>query len=789
MRTQISCTATVLSLVCGLCTSMATAQAIDLPQIERIDLLNHSPAKVYQGQMVIRVRTTSQAQLDSMLKLVESVWSERVGVGILDVQIIRTNLDAITKLGIAHDVLIGDLQAHSDASWDQVIQQEHLDLEQVNEGQRGVSVHDDAWFANYKQFADIITYFNNIAALRPDLASMADIGDSINANDIYALTITGPDAPGNSAADRPVILWHGTTHAREWVSPMTVSYLASKFVDSYDSDTRVKDILDSTRIIIVPVTNPDGYLHTWSDYRFWRKNRRNTGGNFGVDINRNWGYEWGGEGASSDPGNDTYHGSGPFSEPETQALRDLALSFGDKFAAHIDYHTYSQLILWPYGYAFGVTTPEPDRTFYDNLATDMSDEILSYSGVFYDPMQAVDLYPAAGDSSDWFYGELGAKSLTLELRPTDTFDPPPSIILPTAQENYEAAKLFVERTTQLITLTSNPIEMVAADSKTLVTLSITDGIASQDPSTVTLATRIGTSGSFNTTTMSSVGNGDYTGVLPSTGCGQIIEYYFQASTTDGATISFPAGAESSPLSALSQEFAVAYEDDMEMSSGWIVGSGTDSASTGIWNRMDPQGTEAQPENDHTASGFTCWITDGLAGNGLGDRDVDGGATTLNSPMLDAIIAGDDAELVYWRWYSNNAGASPNEDSMLVEISNDNGNSWHELETVTENAGEWVEKRFRIADTVEPTDQMRLRFVASDFNNGSIVEAGVDDLRIESVGCAANPADLNGDGTLDFFDVSAFLAAFSSLDPVADFNQDGVWNFFDVSAFLAAFAEG
>ena len=289
--------------------------------------------------------------------------------------------------------------------------------------------------------------------------------------------------------------------------------------------------------------------------------------------------------------------------------------------------------------------------------------------------------------------------------------------------------------------------------------------------------------------MTDAGSGSYTSSLPATPCNSTIEYYFQIATTDGDTSSFPLAGSSSPLSALAQEFSVAFEDDMETNTGWTVGSDTDTATTGVWNRMNPESTAAQPEDDHTPTGTDCWVTDGLAGTSLGNRDIDGGATTLTSPMLDAIIAGDEAEIVYYRWYSNNQGGAANEDSMLVEISNDNGNSWEELETVTENANEWVEKRFRIADTFVATDQMRIRFIASDHFSGSIVEAGVDDLRIESVGCSANPADINGDGVLNFFDVSAFLSAFGNLEPVADFNNDGVWNFFDVSAFLAAFANG
>ncbi len=789
-RPTIPCITPMLTLTLALTSTVGSAQPIELPQIPRLDLLTHTPDPIYQNQTVIRVRTTSQAQLDALLGLVESVWSERTGVGVLDVQIKREHLDALTKLGIAHQVLIEDLQTSTDQTWSLIKQQEQLDRERINQAQRGAAVHDDAWFANYKQFADIIAYFNNIAALRPDLASMADIGDSIEGNDIYAITITAPDQPGNLAADRPVVLWHGTTHAREWVSPMTVSYLASKFVDSYDTDPRVKDILDSARLVIIPVTNPDGYLYTWSGNRFWRKNRRDNGfDTFGVDLNRNWGYQWGGEGSSASTASPVYRGTGPFSEPETAALRDLSLSFGDQLVAHIDYHAYSQLILWPFGYAAGVITPEPDRTFFDTLATDLSEEILAFSGVFYAPMQSVDLYPAAGDSTDWYYGELGAKSLTYELRPLDRFDPPPSILLPTAQENYEAAKLFVERTTARLALGHTPTNLVAADTPTPVILSASDGIETLDPASPTLFARLGSAGSFTAIPMSSIGNANFQADLPAAPCDTQIQYYFQVATTQGTLIIFPADAQSSPLTALAQEFTVAFDDDMESNSGWTVGSPTDTATTGIWNRMNPQGTAAQPEDDHTVAGTDCWVTDGFAGTALGDRDIDGGATTLTSPMLDAIILGEDAQLVYWRWYSNNTGASPNEDSMLVEISNDNGNSWTTLETVTENAGAWVEKRFFIADTILPTDQMRIRFIASDLFNGSIVEAGVDDLRIESIGCSTNSPDINGDGTLNFFDISAFLEAFGNFDPIADFNNDGLWNFFDISAFLEAFAAG
>ncbi|MHA7814331.1 MAG: M14 family zinc carboxypeptidase [Phycisphaerales bacterium] len=762
------------------------AQPIELPELPRLDIANHEPPRVYEGQAVVRVRTTTRAQLDAMLGLVESVWSERSGVGILDVQIRREHLGTLSDMGIGYDILIQDLQARQDARWQDMRRQVALDAA----APRGGVAHDDAWFSNYKQFADIISYFNNIAAVHPGIATMRDVGDSLMGNDVYALTLTGPDTPGNAAEDRPVVLWNGTQHAREWVSPMTVTYIASKLADDYGSDQRVTDIINNTRIVIVPVVNPDGYLYSWSDERFWRKNLRNNGnGTTGVDLNRNWGYEWGGLGASDFSGDDTYHGPTPFSEPETQVLRDLSLSYGDDLVAHIDYHTYSQLILWPFGYDDGVQTPEPDRTFFDELSTAMSDEILAYSGVFYDPIQSVDLYPAAGTCSDWHYGDRDAKSLTIELRPDEGagfggFDPDPSVILPTARENYEAAKLFVERTTLPLTFEHEPAEVVEANQQTQITLRVSDLLETHDPSSVTLFTRVGNSDAEIATPMAPIGGGLYSASLPPAPCGEFINYSFAAEVSGGVTVGFPS---SGAYQSLAQEIELSFEDAMETDTGWTVGVAGDTATSGIWNRMNPQGTDAQPEDDHTPGvGTDCWVTDGFAGSGLGANDIDGGTTTLTSPLLDAVALGDEATLVYWRWYSNDQGASPNEDSMTVQITNDVGNSWVTLEAVTDNLNEWVEKRFRIADFVEPTDMIMVRFIASDLGSGSIVEAGVDDLRIEAIGCQMNPADLTGDGLLNFFDVSAFLSAFNAGDLLADFDGNGVLNFFDVSTFLGYF---
>jgi len=767
--------------------SHVAAEPIPVRQADQIDLLNFDPPQIFQKQMVIRVRTTSQAQLDAMLELVESVWTENTGVGVLDVQIKRSNLNAITKLGIPFDILIDDLQAHTDRGWSQIIEAERLNQDS---GPRGGLLHDDLWFANYKQLNEITSYIDNIAALRPELASTAIIGQSWEGRDMFAITISGPDTPENRQADRPVVFIFSTVHAREWIAPMTTVYYASKLVEDYDTDPRVQALLDSVRIVIVPMGNPDGYLFTWSDYRYWRKNRRDNlnSSSFGVDINRNWGYEWGGQGSSGSSSSDTYRGTAPFSEPETATLRDFALSFGDQLIAHMEYHSYSQLVMYPFGYST-FPPPEPDLTYFGLLSGELSDEIKSVHNKNYDPIQAANLYPHAGNSPDWFYGELNVTSFLIELRPRNAdFNPPPSNILPNAQENYQAIKRYIQRAVEPVSFWHVPVTAVQSDTATPIRVTILEDIAAVQPSSATLFTRIGAQGQFEPISMSPTGIADFTAQLPPVPCGQTIEYYFQTTLANGNTHTYPSGGAGSPMSAQASQLVVAHFDDLESDTGWIVGDESDTATGGIWTRMDPEATSAQPENDHTPYGSLCWVTDGNAGTDPDDGDVDGGETTLTSPTLDASGLGDDAYINFWLWY---ADSNSFEDSLRVDLSNDDGDSWTIYGYfITSTDQQWVNIVIPITYLLEPTNQMRVRFIADDRFPDNTLEIAIDDFSIDFFGCPSlNPADINGDGTLNTLDIFAFLSAFSAQDPIADFNNDGRWNFFDISAFLTAYADG
>jgi len=216
---------------------------------------------------------------------------------------------------------------------------------------------------------------------------------------------------------------------------------------------------------------------------------------------------------------------------------------------------------------------------------------------------------------------------------------------------------------------------------------------------------------------------------------------------DGFVVRMPANAPCDSFVAVAADDAsIVLDDDLEADTGWTVGAAGDGATEGIGTRGDPIGTDAQTEVDYTPTpGTDCFFKgQGPVDANIGDNDVDGGATTLISPRLN-LTGARKATVSYWRWYHNSyrqvdgdEGNGPNEDVLAVWISDDDGISWVPVETVgpsgPETAGGWFLHAFDAGELIELTDRVRLRFVASDTGNLSIVEAGVDDLRVTIVDC-------------------------------------------------------
>ncbi len=290
-----------------------------------------------------------------------------------------------------------------------------------------------ASMGGYHTYAEVKAFLDSIAAARPDLVSpVFSIGPSLEGRGIWGVKISNNPLVSDG---RPEVLYTALTHAREPASMEVLLYTIVHLLQNYGSDPFVTGLLDGRDLYFVPVVNPDGYVYNQSTNPsgggFWRKNRRpNTGGSFGVDLNRNFGYQWGIDnfGSSSTPSSETYRGTAPFSEPETQRLRDFVLS--RNFTIEIDYHTYSNLWLFPWGYG---TEPAADYWLYRALA----DSAVQHNG--YIPGSAWQLYLTNGTSIDWAYGADSTNriySFTPEVGgPSDGFWPPLSRIPVLAAEN------------------------------------------------------------------------------------------------------------------------------------------------------------------------------------------------------------------------------------------------------------------------------------------------------------------------------------------------------------------
>ena len=289
------------------------------------------------------------------------------------------------------------------------------------------------WFSNYRDYDAVNAKLNDFVARRPDLVSPLVIGTSHEGRMINGVRVTGS---ADSKQDKPSVLLNGGQHANEWIPVMATMYIADRIIAEYDSNPVVRTLANQVEFIIIPTVNPDGYVYSWETARLWRWNRRDNGdGTFGVDLNRNWGFHWGEDGASAEPGSLTYRGPAPFSEPETRAMRDFYLA-NPQIISNIDFHSSSQLVLSPWAYTRD-TLPS-DHILLDALASTMAASITNVHGTAYRTGNAADMYPMSGASIDWAYGSQGVFSYTIELRPDGGHSLPPEQIIPNGEEIFPA---------------------------------------------------------------------------------------------------------------------------------------------------------------------------------------------------------------------------------------------------------------------------------------------------------------------------------------------------------------
>uniref|UniRef100_A0A2K5C3W4 Carboxypeptidase A4 n=1 Tax=Aotus nancymaae TaxID=37293 RepID=A0A2K5C3W4_AOTNA len=269
---------------------------------------------------------------------------------------------------------------------------------------------------------------DNIASDFPDLASRVKIGHSFENRPMYVLKFSTEEG-----AQRPAIWLNAGIHSREWISQATAIWTARKIASDYQRDPAITSILEKMDIFLLPVANPDGYVYTQTQVS------SPNGPCVGADPNRNWTRK----GASDNPCSEVYHGPHANSEVEVKSVVDFIQKHGN-FKCFIDLHSYSQLLMYPYGYT---AKKAPDAEELDKLARRAAKALASVSGTEYQVgPTCTTVYPASGSSIDWAYDNGIKFAFTFELRDTGTYGflLPANQIIPTAEETWLGLKTIME---------------------------------------------------------------------------------------------------------------------------------------------------------------------------------------------------------------------------------------------------------------------------------------------------------------------------------------------------------
>lgn len=305
--------------------------------------------------------------------------------------------------------------------------------------------------SRYHNHAEMNAEINQRLSAYPNIMSRQVIGSSYEGRDIVAIKISD-----NVRTDEnePEVLFTHHQHAREHLTVEMALYLLRELGAGYGSDPRITDMVNGREIWIIPDLNPDGgeYDIATGSYRSWRKNRQpNSGSSYvGTDLNRNWDYRWGCCGGSSgSTSSSTYRGSAPESAPEVEVVSDFVRSrvVGgvQQIKAGIDFHTYSELVLWPFGYTYSDTTT--GMTADDNAAFRTVGQKMAASNG-YTAQQSSDLYITDGSIDDFLWGAHKIFGYTYELYPRSSsgggFYPPDEVIERETSRNRDAVLQLLE---------------------------------------------------------------------------------------------------------------------------------------------------------------------------------------------------------------------------------------------------------------------------------------------------------------------------------------------------------
>lgn len=305
----------------------------------------------------------------------------------------------------------------------------------------------------YHTYDELMAELRTAATDHATIASVSTIGTSYEGRDLPLVKISD-----NVATDEPEpeVLFTCTLHAREHLTTEMCLRIVNRFTDGYGTDPKITGFVDNREIWVIPSLNPDGaeFDISGGEYQGWRKNRQpNADGSIGTDINRNFSFKWGCcHGSSTSPSADDYRGPTATSTPEAKALQDWVnsrvVNGAQQLKAHIDFHSFAELVLWPYGHtdaqvAEGMTQEEYTR--FETIGTELA------AANSYTPAKSSTLYVTDGDLNDWMWGTHKILSYCFEMYPSsgglDGFYPPDETITPQTTRNDPAIDILLTHTT------------------------------------------------------------------------------------------------------------------------------------------------------------------------------------------------------------------------------------------------------------------------------------------------------------------------------------------------------
>ncbi|XP_067647226.1 carboxypeptidase B isoform X2 [Eurosta solidaginis] len=293
------------------------------------------------------------------------------------------------------------------------------------------------FFSHFPRYSEILNYMSALAARHPKNCRYESLGRTFEGRHIAALSIS----LNSRGQARRVAYIQAAAHGREWITPLTVLYLANELLNNLRAFRRV---LEDVEIYLVPLVNSDGYEYSFTTDRFWRKNRHRYAGRTcaGVDINRNFPNNWNYNGASQNLCSEVYSGTGPISESETAAIARYLEYNRHRVKLSLDVHSFGKFLFYPFGYSRNVAAPT--RNLLHSVAQRAANQIAKYRGTQYTiGTSAGILYEASGGLDDYAYGNLGIPmSFTVEL-PGENFHVARSDIIHICKETFAGFIEFI----------------------------------------------------------------------------------------------------------------------------------------------------------------------------------------------------------------------------------------------------------------------------------------------------------------------------------------------------------